>query len=66
MGYGAGLTSGQAMRSPRLGELLSLGEGEEAVCCVNVGSVSKSKPSRPRPVLASLVSTLRAVCPSKN
>ena len=58
MGFGAGLTSGRAMGSPRLRSLLSLSDGEEAVCCVNVGTVTKSKPSRLRPVPASFVSTL--------
>lgn len=58
MGFGAGLTSGQAMASPRLRALLSLGEGEQAVCCVNVGRVTKSKPGRLRPEPASFVSTL--------
>lgn len=58
MGFGAGLTSGQAMASPRLRSLLLLNEGEEPVCCVNVGTVTKSKPSRLRPTPASFVSTL--------
>lgn len=58
MGFGAGLTSGQAMGSPRMRSLLALGEGEEAVCCVNLGSVTKTKPIRLRPMPASFVSTL--------
>ena len=58
MGFGAGLTSGQAMRSPRLHSLLALGEGEQAVCCVNVGTVVKNKPGRLRPEPAAFVSTL--------
>ena len=41
MGYGAGLTSGQAMASPRLGELLNLADAEVPVCCVNIGTVSR-------------------------
>ncbi|MDP1899515.1 MAG: nitroreductase family protein [Rubrivivax sp.] len=52
LGYGCGLTSGQALSSPRLRELLRLGEGEAAVCCVNIGTVSKHKASsttRPEP-----------------
>ena len=43
MGFGAGLTSGQAMASTHLRELCSLGEGESAVCCINIGTVSKKK-----------------------
>lgn len=58
MGFGAGLTSGQAMRSPRLRSLLALGEGEHVVCCVNVGTVTKSKPGRLRPEPTAFVSTL--------
>lgn len=52
MGFGAGLTSGQAMSSARLRLLCGLGEGEVAVCCLNVGTVSKRKPAtriRPMP-----------------
>ena len=52
MGFGAGLTSGQAMASKRLHELCGLGDGEVPVCCVNIGTVSQRKPAtrvRPRP-----------------
>ncbi len=58
MGYGAGLTSGQAMNSPRLRELFALAEGERAVCCINVGSVTKRRPMRLRPAPAAIVSSL--------
>ena len=59
MGFGAGLTSGRAMSSPRLRSLLSLCEGEDAVCCINVGTVAKSKPRRRLPEPASFVRTLQ-------
>lgn len=52
MGFGAGLTSGQAMTSPRLHRLLGLGDGVVPVCCVNIGTVEKRKASsraRPQP-----------------
>ena len=52
MGYGAGLTSGQAMASDRLHRLCGLAEGETVVCCINIGTVSRRKASsrlRPRP-----------------
>lgn len=50
MGFGAGLTSGQAMASPRLHRLCGLAEGEAAVCCINIGTVARHKASsRPRP-----------------
>lgn len=44
MGFGAGLTSGRAMSSPALAALLGLADHEQAVCCVNVGTVAR----RPR------------------
>ena len=52
MGFGAGLTSGQAMASPRLRALCGLGEGEVPVCCVNIGTAtqrSQRKAARPLP-----------------
>lgn len=45
MGFGAGLTSGQAMSSPRLREVCNLAEGEVPVCCVNIGTPTKRKPA---------------------
>jgi len=59
LGFGAGLTSGQAMSSTRLRELLHLTEGESAVCCVNIGTVSKRKPAqRVRPDPSTFTSSL--------
>jgi nitroreductase len=59
MGFGAGLTSGQAMASQRLHRLCKLGEGETAVCCINVGTVTKRKASsRVRPLPAEFVREL--------
>ena len=58
MGFGAGLTSGQAMSSPRLRALCGLVDGEVPVCCVNVGSVTKLKPGRIRPHADQFVTTL--------
>ena len=46
LGFGAGLTSGQAMSSTRLRGLLKLTDGESPVCCVNIGTVSKRKPAQ--------------------
>ncbi|NML15684.1 nitroreductase family protein [Azohydromonas caseinilytica] len=48
MGYGAALTSGQSLQSPRLRELFRLQPGEEPVCFVSVGSITQRKPMRPR------------------
>ena len=59
MGYGAGLTSGQAMASQRLHALCGLGEGEVPVCCINIGTLSKHKATnRQRPTAADLLSEL--------
>jgi len=59
MGFGAGLTSGQAMASPRMNRLCSLSDGETAVCCVNIGTVSQRKaPQRVRPLPSAFVSEL--------
>jgi len=58
MGFGAGLTSGQAMRSARMRTLFALSEGEQPACFVNIGTVSKHKPQRSRPGASEFVSTL--------
>jgi hypothetical protein len=59
MGYGAGLTSGQAMSSPRLRRLLRLADGESAVCCINIGTVTKRKsPLRARPTPAEILTVM--------
>ncbi|HEY8905503.1 MAG TPA: nitroreductase [Rhodoferax sp.] len=58
LGFGSGLTSGQALRSLPLRQLFQLGEGEQAVCCINVGTVTKRRPTRLRPDVATFVSTL--------
>jgi nitroreductase len=59
MGFGAGLTSGKAMASGRMVDLLGLGPGEVAVCCINLGTVSQAKArTRSRPAPADFVTTL--------
>lgn len=59
MGYGAGLTSGQAMASERLRELLGLAESEAPACCINIGTVAKRKPAaRLRPVAGDILTVL--------
>ena len=58
MGFGSSLTSGQAMRSNALRQLFGLSEGEQAVCCINVGTAVKRKPARLHPNLAAFVSSL--------
>ncbi|MBN9206191.1 MAG: nitroreductase [Methylibium petroleiphilum] len=58
LGFGAGLTSGQAMASPRMRALFGLAEGEVPVCFVNVGTIAKAKPPRLRPRADTFTSTL--------
>ena len=59
MGYGTGLTSGQAMASPRLARLCGLAEAEVPVCCVNIGTATRLKlPLRERPSPDQFVSML--------
>jgi len=58
MGFGSGLASGRAMASPGMRELFRLQPGEETVCFINVGTISKPKALRVRPATAQFVSTL--------
>jgi nitroreductase len=61
MGFGAGLTSGKAMESNRLRALLALADDEVAVCCVNIGTVTRNKPREGlRPESALFTRTLGA------
>jgi len=57
-GFGTGLTSGQAMASPRLRALFGLRQNEQAVCCINIGTVTKHRPVRLRPMVSDYVSEL--------
>lgn len=67
MGFGAGLTSGQAMKSRRMHELCGLAHEEWAVCCINIGTVSRRKAgSRMRPLPATFVSELGAASGGAN
>lgn len=59
MGFGSGLTSGQAMDCAAMRELFQLDAAESAVCFVNIGTVSQHKASkRVRPGVSALLSTL--------
>lgn len=58
MALGSSLTSGQAMSSPRMRALFKLQPGEESVCFVNIGTVSKRKAPRLRPEASEFVSSL--------
>ena len=64
MGFGAGLTSGQAMKSRHMHQLCGLAQEEWDVCCVNIGTVSKHRgPVRERPATADFVSELGTPSP---
>lgn len=58
LGFGSALTSGKAMSSTALRRLFGLGEAEQALCFVSVGTVAASRPPRARPAVADCVSTL--------
>lgn len=59
LGFGSGLTSGQAMNSPEVRRLFQLRTDETAVCFVNIGTVRERKVSkRVRPQISAFVSTL--------
>jgi nitroreductase len=50
-GWGSGLTSGRSMRSTALRQAFGLQDGEHAVCCITLGTVSRAKPARLRPAV---------------
>lgn len=58
MAFGSSLTSGQALRSARMRQLFQLQAGEEAVCFINVGTVTQSKARRLQPQPEQFVSSL--------
>jgi nitroreductase len=59
LGFGAGLTSGQAMRSPHLHRLCRLADDEVPVCCINIGTATRrSHRQQPRPLPSQLLTEL--------
>jgi nitroreductase len=58
MGYGSALTSGKALGSRALRQRFDLGEGEQALCFLSVGTVAARRPARTRPTVADYCSTL--------
>lgn len=57
-GFGSALTSGKALHATGLRTLFGLGQDEQAICFVSVGTATKRKPGRQRPDPAQFVSTL--------
>lgn len=62
-GWGSALTSGKALKSAAVRQLLALGPAEHALCCLSVGHVSARKPARPRPAVDEVVRTLTEAGP---
>jgi nitroreductase len=58
LGFGAALTSGKALASSALRSLFVLGDDEQALCFLSVGSVIKGRPPRVRPQPGQYVTTL--------
>ena len=58
LGFGASLTSGKALQSAPLRALFGLGEHEQALCFVNVGTPGRAKPIRARPEVERFCSVL--------
>ncbi len=49
LGFGSALTSGKALQSRPLRDLLGLAPGQRALCCISLGTVAARKPPRQRP-----------------
>ncbi len=59
MGLGSALTSGRAMSSQPLRQLLDLQGHEHAICCINIGTIERVKArSRRHPSLSEFVGVL--------
>ena len=58
LGFGAGLSSGRALYSEQMRALFGLSAHEKALCFLSVGTVTRRKPARPRPIVTDYTSTL--------
>jgi len=58
LGLGAGLSSGRALYSQQMKTRFGLGAHEQPLCFLSVGTVTRRKSARPRPVMADYTSTL--------
>ena len=59
LGFGSSLTSGKALASPALRTLFALGDEEQALCFVSIGTIAGPKRARVRPALDRYVSELK-------
>lgn len=57
-GYGSAVIGGKALEAAGLRALFQLGESEQAVCFISIGTVQARKAVRARPAARSYVSTL--------
>jgi nitroreductase len=63
LGYGSALTAGQSVRSAALHRFFGLGESEQAVCFLSIGTALSHGKTGVRPAVADYVSTLNPVGP---
>lgn len=56
--YGSGLTSGKALASQALRQLFALHDDEDALCFINIGTISEARRGKPRPDSAAYFSRL--------
>ncbi len=57
-GFGSALTSGKALQSAPVRALLGLAPGQQALCCISIGTVQSCKAARLRPAAPHYVATL--------
>lgn len=57
-GFASGLASGSSLQAASMRALLQLGEHEEAVCFIGIGTPSVRKPARTRPQVTDYFSSL--------
>jgi nitroreductase len=58
LGWGCGITSGQAVNAQPMRELFGLGADEVGVCFLSFGTITVAKPHRARPTPPEVFSTL--------
>ena len=63
LGYGSALTAGQSVRSAALHRFFGLGNSEQAVCFLSIGTALSHGKTAMRPAVADYVSTLNPVGP---
>ncbi|GAA0765646.1 nitroreductase [Ideonella azotifigens] len=54
-GFASGLSSGRGMRSDAMRRAFELAEGEQAICCITLGTALRPRLPRPRPPMEAFV-----------